>query len=222
MTRHGTPAALPPPPGVGGAPDRRTRVRRSVGHATELILSAAAEVFVVKGFHGATIDDVARASGYSPAAIYKYFGSRDALFARLWSRVALRFESLLDESVRTQGPFVPRLRWLVTRLGLMLETEPASLVAFLAHRPFQAHPEGSFERQALARHRRQLRKVERFMADGIARGELRGGEPADYALLLLGLLFEFAHGWLVAHRHEPLPSQVERLVELFLRGAAGP
>jgi AcrR family transcriptional regulator len=43
------------------------------------ILQAARQVFVEKGFHRATIDDVVIASGLSVGAIYSYFPNKDEL-----------------------------------------------------------------------------------------------------------------------------------------------
>ena len=43
------------------------------------ILAAARRVFVAKGFHDASIDDVVAESGVSVGAIYNYFGGKDEL-----------------------------------------------------------------------------------------------------------------------------------------------
>jgi AcrR family transcriptional regulator len=43
------------------------------------ILAAASRVFVAKGFHAASIDDVVAESGVSVGAIYNYYGGKDQL-----------------------------------------------------------------------------------------------------------------------------------------------
>ena len=45
----------------------------------ERILAAARRVFVAKGFHEASIDDLVAESGASVGAIYNYYGGKDAL-----------------------------------------------------------------------------------------------------------------------------------------------
>jgi AcrR family transcriptional regulator len=47
------------------------------------LLRAAAEVFAAKGFHAATLTDVADQAGYSIGAVYSNFASKDALFQGL-------------------------------------------------------------------------------------------------------------------------------------------
>ena len=55
---------------------RRTRTRASV-------LSAAAEVFALRGFHAASVEEIAEAAGVSKGAVYYSFPSKDALFVAL-------------------------------------------------------------------------------------------------------------------------------------------
>ena len=199
---------------------RQPRVRRNPKHAKDVITQAAAEIFVHKGYHGATIDDVAARAGYSAAAVYKYFRNKDQLFGQLWTAVAERLDRLFAECNRLQLPFTARLRWLITRLGLWLEAEPATMGAFLAHRPFATRALSRFERQALRHYRNHLAQTERLMADGVAQGVLRPGPCSGYALLLMGLLYEFAHRAATSERPVEVPTDVELVLDLFLHGAA--
>src|SRR5215467_4769054 len=47
------------------------------------ILQAAAKVFAEKGFHNATIRDVAQAAGVADGTIYNYFANKAALMLSL-------------------------------------------------------------------------------------------------------------------------------------------
>lgn len=55
-------------------PERRRRQTR------EHLLAAAAQVFAARGFHGATLDEVAKAAGFTKGAVYSNFASKDDLF----------------------------------------------------------------------------------------------------------------------------------------------
>ena len=61
---------------------RQTRAR---------LLDAAGQVFARRGFHAATVDEVAEAAGYTKGAVYSNFANKDALFL-----------TLLDQRVATQ------------------------------------------------------------------------------------------------------------------------
>jgi AcrR family transcriptional regulator len=45
------------------------------------MLAAAGQAFASRGFHGASMDDVAGAAGVTKPMLYRYFGSKDGLYA---------------------------------------------------------------------------------------------------------------------------------------------
>ena len=53
--------------------------------AKSSIVQAAIKVFAEKGYHGSTMDDVARNLGVSKAALYQYFKSKDELLREIQS-----------------------------------------------------------------------------------------------------------------------------------------
>ena len=68
---------------------KRDPLRREFFEARrDQILDAATEVFASKGFHRATIQDIADAAALSHGAIYNYFDSKDALLMGVLARLA--------------------------------------------------------------------------------------------------------------------------------------
>jgi len=59
------------------------RRRLSAAERRDRILAAAQEVFAQRGYHGSSLDDIARASGTSKALIYEHFDSKRALHETL-------------------------------------------------------------------------------------------------------------------------------------------
>lgn len=64
----------------GTAPSRR---RLPAAQRREELLAAAEEVFGARGYHGASLDEVAGAAGVSKALIYEHFASKRELHASL-------------------------------------------------------------------------------------------------------------------------------------------
>jgi AcrR family transcriptional regulator len=58
-------------------PERRRALTR------EHLLAAAADVFARRGYHSATLDEVAEAAGFSKGAVYSNFASKEDLFLAL-------------------------------------------------------------------------------------------------------------------------------------------
>ncbi|MFG2140954.1 TetR/AcrR family transcriptional regulator [Streptomyces sp. NPDC048650] len=77
------------------------------------LLEAAAVRFGRYGYDGASVRDIARDAGVDAALVYRYFGSKDALFQLVSTNIAL-FDPLLE---------------------IPLEEVPAWICDFVTHRP---------------------------------------------------------------------------------------
>lgn len=201
----------------------RHRQRRGAQMARAVITEAASSLFARKGYHGTTIEEVAAAAGYSPAAIYKYFRNKEDLFGCLWNATADRLQGVFRQSASLGLPFGLRLRWVATALGQLLEESPDLLVAFLSQRPHVVRgAENELERKAAEHYTAYQRAVEEFVAQGIEEGVLRQGAAADFALLFTGLMQSFAYRWIVSDQQFDIPANTRLMLELFLRGAGNP
>jgi AcrR family transcriptional regulator len=63
-------------PGTANSGERLARAERE-----RLMLRAAGEAFATHGFHGSSMDDIARAAGITKPMLYRYFGSKEGLYA---------------------------------------------------------------------------------------------------------------------------------------------
>ncbi|MEX1177298.1 MAG: TetR/AcrR family transcriptional regulator [Nitriliruptor sp.] len=136
-----TRGATPP-----GPPTVRGQQRR------EAILDAAAALFLERGFHGASIDEVGAAAGISGPGVYRHVASKDALLMavldRLWSEG-------FGPAVRRGADLPPReaLAGLIDAhvdLAIGQSTALVLLVTELRHLP------GDYRDRALHNHRRYL------------------------------------------------------------------
>lgn len=62
------------------------------------IINAATQVFATKGFHQATMDDVAGVLGVSKGALYQYFKNKDELFAHMCNASSKALEESLNSA----------------------------------------------------------------------------------------------------------------------------
>ena len=76
---------------------RREQTRRR-------LVEAALDVFAERGFHRASVDDVARAAGYSIGALYSNFAGKDELLLAVFDEHLAWLELVLDEAPATGEP----------------------------------------------------------------------------------------------------------------------
>ena len=83
---------------------RKEKVRFAT---SDFILNAAIGLFSKKGYHGTRLEDIARAAGFSKAAMYNYFEDKEAIFLSLAIREHARYlegiSKLADSETRPYG-----------------------------------------------------------------------------------------------------------------------
>ena len=79
------------------------------------ILAVAKVLFSDKGYHGVSVDEIARRLGVSPAILYRHFPSKEALYEEVLNDIACKRESYVDAVVNSDGSFADVLR-KITRI----------------------------------------------------------------------------------------------------------
>jgi AcrR family transcriptional regulator len=105
----------------GSKPARR---RLSAIDRRAAILDAALEVFSSRGYHAASIDEIAGEAGISKALIYEHFPSKKDLHASLLERHVQEIFERLAESAAGPDPGEVRLRAGVDAFLEWVETHP--------------------------------------------------------------------------------------------------
>jgi AcrR family transcriptional regulator len=100
------------------------RRRLSATDRRAAILDAALEVFSSRGYHAASIDEIASQAGISKALIYEHFPSKKDLHASLLERHVQEIFERLAESAATPDPGEVRLRAGVDAFLEWVETHP--------------------------------------------------------------------------------------------------
>jgi len=89
------------------------RLKASERKAT--ILAVAKVLFSDKGYHGVSVDEIARRLGVSPAILYRHFPSKEALYEEVLNAIACKRESYVEAVVNSDGSFADVLR-KITRI----------------------------------------------------------------------------------------------------------
>ena len=77
--------------------ERRERTR-------EELIAAAEGLFVVRGFHATSVDEIALEAGYTKGAIYSNFESKEDLFFAVYERRVDRVVADYERIIREVGP----------------------------------------------------------------------------------------------------------------------
>lgn len=90
-----------------GATDRKQQMVAELRRGE--ILTAAAKVFASKGFDATRMDDIAHAAQLAKGTLYRYFASKDEVYAATVEQALAKLAGLTDEHVRQAADFPAKL-----------------------------------------------------------------------------------------------------------------
>jgi len=211
-----------------GKPENEGKVSRRKEKETEwvreIIVEAAASMFSQKGYHGATMENIADAAGYSPAAIYKYFENKEAVFLALQKTMKNKLTEVFNEHPPVSLPFDDYLKWFLSRIFVFAENHRYIFLSFMVQRSYaiDQDPQTEFHKKSTQFYLKHMNMIADIMKKGIREKALKKGEPLVYAAAFFGIVYSFVFQWLVAERPEPLSTHIDTIVDIFLNGTGIP
>jgi AcrR family transcriptional regulator len=186
-----------------------------------VLITAAEEIFLAKGYHSATMDDVAQAAGMSKKTVYQLIHSKAELFVALLDHYQTRL------IFPTAGPDWSNERILVEYLlvlaTFLLSTEQVAIIRLIMAEYTHSPDLGRFFHQS--RYKKAKTRLESCLADIAARQNARFKDLSEMSALLFGMTIgEFHLTVLVGFRAPPTKSALERRIRqgvaMFLAGSA--
>jgi len=172
----------------------RRELRRARHHdlSRAQLLDAAEQVFGEKGFHDATLNEIAEMAEYSVGSVYSFFESKEDLFSQVF--------------VRRGEEFMPRMRAIISgagsaseKLQLLVEFQVGF---FRAHRRFGrlflrytnialiSEP-GELDASVARNYDESMLLQTELMSSGQHAGEFHPGDPTVLAHLFSGLMASY-------------------------------
>jgi AcrR family transcriptional regulator len=152
--------------------------------AERLVIAARAR-FLAQGVDGASLREIAKEAGTTIGMVYYYFPMKDDLFIAVVEPVYARLLTDVVERVaplRDGEPFEPQLQRLYRRLWELSEEEFAVVGLLLRELMTSSERIHRVAQLFLAGH---LPPLARFLAEGIAAGQLRDDVPPVAQLVTL-------------------------------------
>lgn len=178
------------------------------------ILEAAAQIFREKGFHAASMQDIAQAVNLQKASLYHHVASKQEILLALLDRGLDVLIEHMESVVSLPLPADEKIRQAICAyLEAMLENLDLSAVLLLEHR--------SLEPQYNALHVPRRDRFERLwremIEEGVAQGVFYCADPALAARYLLGVM-NWTITWYRPEGTLTPPAISAQFSELFLTG----
>jgi AcrR family transcriptional regulator len=182
------------------------------------LIAAAADLYLHKGYHATTMDDVARCAGMSKKTVYQVFCSKSELFDALLSDWFAPFTAPIE----ADGPPQQVLTSALSRLANFALSERQVLLMrlLIAETSCTEEIAAALDRQCIGRGRSAL---EQWVAGQAARGVLKKvGDPKEAAnMLFFAVVGDFLLRLLLRNRPSPaaeeIRSRIDYTVAAFFR-----
>ena len=179
-----------------------------------ILLEAAVRVFAAKGFHGARVGDVAAEAGVAHGLVYHYFSSKDELLETIFRDTWTALLAAMREVEESDDPAREQLR-KVGAIVLRTWMRDPDLVRVLVNEVTR----GARLEREIAEIRQAFEAIERIVANGQERGELRRGlDPRLAAFVFYGALEEIMTGWLLGELEADVAEAERAVVDIVCGG----
>jgi AcrR family transcriptional regulator len=177
--------------------NRPVRTGKISDEARARILEAAEEQFRRAGYHRTSVADIAAGLGMSPANIYRFFPSRDAINESICGRVVNEVADIASAIARTNAPATEKLDQLLTAVHhhhkmILVKARPMHELIVTATQEnwpiIKAHIE------------RMVTIFEAIIREGVEAGEFDVEDAAQAARAVRSAFMPFLHPILIDHR----------------------
>jgi AcrR family transcriptional regulator len=188
-----------------------TEERTAYDEKLESILRTSAAIFAEKGYHQASIRDIARATGVSLSGLYYYFNSKEELLFLIQDHAFGTLQAGLDRALA--GESDPR-----RRLRLLMENHLRYFIASTSEMKVLSHESesltGEFRKRVNAKKRRLTDTATEILRELRPEGDL----DLRVATFALFGMMNWLYTWHRPDRDVPVEKLVDDLHRIFTEG----
>lgn len=173
-----------------------SRKQRELALRQEIIFVAAEAVLAARGFHGASVDEIARRAEVSVGTLYNFFGSKENLYTSLLERRMDELGTCVREHGASAAPGIEKLHAVVDAIfTYCAEHERAFRVYVTASHGLEWNLLPQLGSRVFECMQGFLREVTSLCAVAVQEHHLPRLEPKLLAMSLLGTIDSFVTQW---------------------------
>ena len=186
-----------------------------------LILQVAEEVFAEKGYHDASMDEVAARVGVSKGTVYQHFASKEDLVFALFESELEVLQQVIEQAISQQVSARARLEAVLVNLSQELPGKRMQLLMSLFDQVEMSQHLLEKRETMQERVRQMIFSIRRVLEEGIASGEFNSTIPVTVMLITFCNIFSPRKcTWLMAQEHISLEEFIKSAGQVYFQGIA--
>lgn len=209
---------------VSAQAERKRTKQEQRDASIEKILAAAEELFIQKGFHATTTEELGARAGLTKGSVYFYFGDKNTLLLKLLERVQEQVLTPLSEKlIAADASPLSRIREFLVHQAKLAKNSPAMLLLPIMVSIEFAGTGDVAEKRVKWGYRRTAQLLEKVIADGQKEGVFRSDLSAErQASMILALNDGTMLEWWRSDRKVAGRGLFDALYAVLLSGIAAP
>jgi len=207
-----------------------SRQERALSWRRDQVLECAERIFSDKGFHQATMQEIAAEAEYATGTLYTLFESKDAIFAAVVRRRMSEIDAHLRAAIEAGASARERIEQLVRAFFEFFELKKHLVQIYVnVIGGLLWNVKAELGEEVAETHLGLLGLLEDIFRAGLRRGEVRSNlEPRLLAVSLVGVLVAVVTDWVTQAPERSLESRSDVTLELIATlfhppsGRAGP
>ncbi|MCX5772562.1 MAG: TetR/AcrR family transcriptional regulator [Candidatus Hydrogenedentes bacterium] len=182
------------------------------------ILDAAEKVFILRGFHKATVEQIAQEADFSVGTLYNFFKNKEELYIEVLEKITEEFRGDFERNVKGEPDAVRALENLIVLRVMHWDSHRGFFRIFLENAPgSQMDPVPAFPERVREMYRSYLVEVSKVFERGMGQHVFRQADPLYLTLCLEGITNASAAYWAQHGTNEPLEARIEKVRDAFFR-----
>ena len=200
--------------------------RKKIGQSDQKhnILRSGENVFARKGFHVATLQEIAKSANLAKGTIYLHFTSKKQLFVSVIEEkleiLLKEIEQQLDES---DSPLENIRKATRTHLGFLEQNKDFFHILQGLFSEFKRDMRSELVERVIRKNATYVKLIQALLEKAIEQHEIRALDAEKLAVLLVGMVHSLTFNWIAKQEKESLLADHDLAWEVFLGGVrAGP
>lgn len=186
------------------------------GDLRQAILDQARRLFILHGYHGLAMRQIAEALGVTKPALYYHFRHKEELFLCILEEYLEAMEPLLDSLLNSRLTCRERIQSFIE--GLLNQPDEQRALIHLGSQEAVHLSPGARQQLLRVYEERFLGKIRQILEEGVQQGELRPLDPKVTSWVLLGILYPYFSPGAAAQLSSQQMSDL--LASIFFHGVA--
>lgn len=185
------------------------------------ILDAAERAFAERGFHEASMTEIARQAGFATGTLYLYFKDKSALYGGLILEKMEQLAREIEGALRSADSAAECLRAMVKSQFAFHDANRPFFEIFLQQTQLQSSPEHSGHWEEMEALKKRIRlALEKCIRKGQVAGELKAGDAGLYAVAFLGISLQIIRQAIREAAPGRFVDSADFVTDCFLHGAS--